>query len=277
VTSIPAVLAAAVTLVAGLGFPQAGGQSPTRSATPAATPGTVLVEEFVDATYNVLYTNPARVVAHDLARVLDRVQLVRLQEVSRPGSRAGLARTLATHPAWATWWPRRTALPILYDTRVLASAGPGGQLLTWPRIAGLPRRWTTWKPLRLRATGQLLLIVNTHAMARGCRSPVEPLRAISARTHWATVAWLTGRWIRSHGYDAILPGGDFNCLLAQREHWWQPGRILAPFYRFDRIRSVDRLLLRANTGHVTVLARWSVRAGLHSDHALHLRRLLIGQ
>lgn len=223
--------------------------------------------DLVEATYNLWIDNPRP--RHDLEIVIDRAQLIRLQEITTRRNKAAVEELLTTHPSYAAYWPRSTGLVILWDTRVLEGAGPGGRLLVVPRVQGMPRRWTIWKPLRLRATGDLLMVVDVHAIAHGCQ-PGLPLRQRAAAQHWQTIKGATATWTTS--YAAVLLGGDFNCRL-DNPAWWAPGPVLARQYQYPTRRAgIDHLLLTRHT-HLEAGPPRSTRAGLHSDHPLLWRRI----
>jgi hypothetical protein len=229
-----------------------------------------------EATLNVLRTNSAADVAADVSKAMRHASVVRLQEVETAGNVAGVRRALAGHPSWRATW-RLPAGPfgdaILWDTRVWASAGRARALLVHRGVGGItPDRWLTWKPLRLRATGALVVVANVHAVSGYCSNRAErALRARLTRDYWATVARWTRRQLVGHPARVVLLGGDFNCQLSKRYEPWLPGRILAPLYRLDRAAGYDHLLTARTRGAPAAGRRWGLPA--YSDHRLILRRL----
>lgn len=235
---------------------------------------------YTEATYNVHLYNPRT--GGDVATLMGRASLIRLQEVTLPISRHGVANALRSHPSWRAWWPRQTGLPILWDSHVWANAGEGGWLQVFQHIPGTdrkPSRYTTWQPLRLRATGQVFLIVNVHAMALACLDQVQPIRERAAALHWASLKAQTVVWHDLGRYQAIVAGGDFNCRLRNRQQWWMPGNQLASTYRVNARHTtgnhIDWLLdARGMAAHLAVRGSWYTHRGLHSDHHALLRTVV---
>lgn len=245
-----------------------------------AAQGRPVLGRFTEGTYNVYVFN--RATAHDLAVLMRQASLLRLQEVTQRPSIGGVRQALATHPTWRAWWPAGTGLPILWDSRRWAKAGDGGSLQVFAKLPGTvrkPSRYTTWQPLQLRATGQVFLIVNVHAMALACHQGVQPIRERAAALHWATLRAQTVVWRDLGQYSAIVTGGDFNCRLDNHQAWWMPGNQLAGTYWLGPLTKgnhIDWLVIaKGLPAKLDVRRSWYTHTGLHSDHSALLRSVTV--
>lgn len=229
----------------------------------------------VEATQNVYRVNAGPVIRRDVARALERADVVRLQEVVDGRPTRAVRGLLADRPNWRGVFVGRVEVPILWDRREFRQMEPPGvRRLTERREGrGWPARFITWVALEHVATGRVLTVANVHPLPRYCRIPHDAERQADARTHWTGVRDWTRRQMARHPGRPVLLGGDFNCRLTERARWYFPGRILDRAYRFDRSGSIDRLVTSRTIRRPVGLRRWALPAA--SDHRLQLRALRV--
>lgn len=211
-----------------------------------ASPGRADDRRTTEATLNVYRGNPPELVRADVRAALRAASIVRLQEVY---PRALSAVRSALVGPWRMF--RVGELATLYDSRVWQPRRPAGQRVM-PSTTWGPR-WLSWRAMTYRPTGAVVRIANVHADP-GCTS--------STRRYLTDVRTWTRHKLDRAPWPVLL-GGDTNC------HGWQ----LGTRYRRDPSGSVDKLATTRGPGVPRTVRRWSVPA--FSDHALHLRRLVM--
>lgn len=229
-----------------------------------------------EASLNVYVRNPAPLVRADVAAAMRRATVIRLQEVSYRPQLAGLRAALAAHPHWRASW--RLSRPgrlgpmmdaIAWKTTVWQGVAPARYRRVHDGIPAVtPPRFITWKALRLRATGQVVTIANTHVVAGWCSRPKPPVarRTQLAAQHFEALADWTRQQQAAHPKRPILLGGDLNCQTTEPT----VRKPLGALYRLGSGSPGVDHLLTARGPHRPATARvWRVPA--HSDHDLLLR------
>lgn len=160
-------------------------------------------------TFNLNYAAPEAAKVHDITEVVTKLGgIIGWQEVH--GSTHDLLDAI---PRYTTWHPRfdkrAVPLPISWPTRAWTLIH-SGVLRTQPASVTGPARYIVWVVLRRKATGQVLVRVNTHLVASAW-GKWTPLRA-GRRQQWEHhIKMLKDRVTSLHsaGYPVIV-SGDFN-------------------------------------------------------------------
>lgn len=236
------------------------------------------------AEYNVFRKNPAATIESDLSELIrvHGVDLIAVNEASSATSDPGVkrfVRRLAWHayqPGEANelgilWNPDVWRAEALFGVRRISGRGP---------VAYLPARQLIWIGLVHRPTGTKHLVYCTHITGGYAKDDNAGLshtawRDVAARQALLRVAATTAAHMAEHDeyrFHHLL--GDLNARQNNRDEWWYPHPLLeSGFVRDTMPKSIDYMLhshMAADAG-LKVVKRTSVRKGMDSDHAAHLK------
>lgn len=249
---------------------------PQPVAPPEPEPGLLGLGTITVASLNGNKANTEAQWTHDLELALDHASIIGVQEHERAGGHQALAK-LRRRPDVAAYVPAGTAsaIPIVWDQSVWAAEpGRGAELTSDGHAHESPNRHDAWQPLRHRASGYRVTVVNTHAVNGYNRHPgqaYEGLRDEQAELHWQVVVERVHKLQAAGGYDALLLVGDFNSTLTDLSEPWYPGPMLDPLFVADAAPHAIDHVLYSRGSHLIGTRRWSLP--LESDHPLALRSM----
>ena len=215
----------------------------------AATTTETAVPSIVIATYNIRHALADDVATADVARLASAgVDVIALQEMGSAERRAAVRKRLVdcTGCAFSAYMPSGAGpgeVPILFRTAQFQLVGKGQRLISEATYVGpdgagpstIGPKYLTYVQLRHRATGQLLYVVNNHAVASvqaadGGPNYDHPERLALYRKHMDALSSAVADFEATGA--AVFTTGDFN-VNYRRDSVLQPD--LFPYSTMKRL------------------------------------------